>query len=315
MSANHLERLTRQLSLVSYVSTHPDSTLMEMARDLGSTPEQIRDDLSMLHLSGVGKHGGQMIDLDFDWFNVHVIDNQGLDKPLRLTPTEANALLLLLESLETMPGLVDTDAVTSAAAKIRAVAHGAGVDDAHTPAGETAASTIRQALAEDRALELSYYSATSDSTTTRIVAPIDTFHKDGHTYLRAWDDGELRTFRFDRMRSLLLSDAPVTPPPTPLPTLDPQDPFGLQGANVARLRIRRDATWLAQFWDIELGEGGGEAVSEDGASWVPATMHYANDDWLVRFCLSQADRVRLVEPKTLAAEVVRRAKSGMGVLG
>ena len=57
------ERVVRQLNLLAYVGKHPDSTVMEMARDLGSDPGEIRDDLNALLLSGVGMHGGQMIDL------------------------------------------------------------------------------------------------------------------------------------------------------------------------------------------------------------------------------------------------------------
>ena len=302
------ERVVRQLNLLAYVGKHPDSTVMEMARDLGSDPGEIRDDLNALLLSGVGMHGGQMIDLNHDWFSVNVIDSQGLDKPLRLTPTEANALLLLLESLETMPGIVDADAVKSAAAKIRAVAHGAGVDDAQMDSEVAPAATIRQAIAEEKQLELSYYSATSNATSTRMVSPIDTFHKDGQTYLRAWDQGELRMFRFDRVRSIVLSDAASTPPNAPTPALDPADPFSMGRAKRAQLLIRRDATWLADDWDIDIN------LSDDDAEWVPAQMRYGNGDWLVRFCLGQAGRVRLQAPEELAGEVVRRAERAMSVL-
>lgn len=303
------ERVVRQLNLLAYVGKHPDSTVMEMARDLGSDPGEIRDDLNALLLSGVGMHGGQMIDLNHDWFSVNVINNQGLDKPLRLTPTEANALLLLLESLETMPGIVDADAVISAAAKIRAVAHGAGVDDAQMHAEGTPAATIRQAIAEEKQLELSYYSATSNATSTRMVSPVDTFHKDGQTYLRAWDHGELRMFRFDRIRSIVLTDATSNPPNAPTPTLDPADPFSMRDAKRAQLLIHRDATWLADDWDLDID------LSHEGGEWVPAQMRYGSADWLVRFCLGQAGRVRLQAPEELAEEVVRRADVAMRVLG
>lgn len=302
------ERTVRLLNLLAYVQKHPDSTVMEMARDLGSDPVAIRDDLNTLHLSGVGKHGGQMIDLQHDWSSVRIIDSQGLDKPLRLTPTEASALLLLLESLETMPGLVDGEAVTSAAAKIRAVARGAGIDDARQTPADSPAGVIRQALGDQRQLRLTYYSESSDKTTTRTVSPIDTFHRDGHTYLRAWHGDDLRVFRFDRIRAVELCDDPVQTPEGASPTFDPDDPFSLATRKLAKLRVRSDATWIADYKDIELGE-----AVQDG--WLAATMRYGSDDWLVRFCLGEADRVQLVSPAHLAREVEARSEAARRMLG
>lgn len=304
------ERVVRLLNLLAYIDKHPESTVMEMARDLGLDPAQVRDDLDMLHLSGVGKNPGEMIDLEHDWMGVRVIDSQGLDKPLRLTPTEANALLLLLESLETMPGLVDGEAVASAAAKIRAVTQGGGVDDARQEAEGEAAGVIAEALAEKRQLKVDYYSVTSDTTSTRVVSPVDTFHHDGATYLRAWDAGELRSFRLDRIRRALLDDARADT--TPAPAFDPTDPFGFSARPAAELRVRRDATWLADYWDLQLDP---EALADPGAEWVSATLRYGSGEWLVRFCLGQADRVKLISPSEFAEEVRRRVSAALGALG
>lgn len=304
------ERVVRLLNLLAYIDKHPESTVMEMARDLGLDPVQVRDDLDMLHLSGVGKNPGEMIDLEHDWMGVRIIDSQGLDKPLRLTPTEANALLLLLESLETMPGLVDGEAVTSAAAKIRAVTQGGGVDDARQEAEGEAAGVIAHALAEKRQLEIDYYSVTSDATSTRVVSPIDTFHHDGATYLRAWDAGVLRILRLDRIRRALLDDARADT--APAPAFDPRDPFGFSTRPAAELRVRRDATWLADYWGLQLDS---EALADADAEWVPATLRYGSGEWLVRFCLGQADRVKLIAPSELAEEVRRRVSAALGALG
>lgn len=306
------ERVVRLLNLLAYVEKHPNSTTMEMARDLGLEPGQIRDDLDMLHLSGVGKHGGQMIDLNHDWTSVRVIDNQGLDKPLRLTPTEANALLLLLESLETMPGLVDTATVDSAARKIRAVTTGGAVDDARHTGDASTAGLIKQAVTESKQLELTYYSLTSDETRTLEVDPVDTFHHDGQTYLRAWDSGTLKFFRFDRIRQALLIDAPLATQHPQAPTLDPADPFGGFGSQLAHLRVRRDATWLADYWDLELDA---DELSDPSVQWVRATLPYGSGDWLIRFCLGQADRVVLDQPEELADALRHRAVSALRVLG
>ena len=202
------ERVVRLLNLLAYASNHPGLTPMEIARDLGADPVQVRDDFELLFLSGVGTGPGEMIDLEYSWKGVDIIDDQGMTKPLRLSPAEASALLILLDSLETMPGLVDARAVRSAAAKIRTVAKTQAVGDAEHSGEAYVASTVADALAQKRQLRITYYSASSDTTSTRHVEPAGLFHQSGATYMHATQDGEMKTFRLDRIRSAELLDAP-----------------------------------------------------------------------------------------------------------
>ena len=316
------ERVVRLLNLLAYASNHPGLTPMEIARDLGADPVQVRDDFELLFLSGVGTGPGEMIDLEYSWKGVDIIDDQGMTKPLRLSPAEASALLILLDSLETMPGLVDGRAVRSAAAKIRSVTTTHAVGDAEHPAEAGVAGIVAEALASKRQLRISYFSASSDTTTSRQVEPADLFHQSGATYMHAVQDGEMKTFRLDRILSAELLDVPSAATST---IFDPADPFGMADRAAATLMVHRDATWLADYWDIELQaapvhedaatadgadgvDGAGSEVSGAAAEWIPATMHYGNEDWLVRFCLSQADRVRVVEPQRVAREVTVRSR-------
>lgn len=297
-----LEGLVRSLNLVPYLRKHPGATPMEIARDLGSSHDEVMADLTRLSLSGVGNGPGELIDLVASWTGITLIDDQGLNRPLRLTPTEANALLLTLETLETMPGLIDHAAVNSAAAKLRAVTRGRGIGDAEHPAGEqeAAAAAVSRALAQGSKLQLRYYSASSDATTTRTVSPLELFHRDGETYLRALEEGREKTFRLDRIRAAETVDAPAETAPN---SAAPGDPFGFARAPRAELAIRTEATWLADYWEIDLGD------AADEAGWVRASMPYGSPEWLIRFCLSQGDRLRLTEPVELAAEIARRART------
>ena len=232
-------------------------------------------------------------------------DDQGMTTPLRLSPAEASALLILLDSLETMPGLVDGRAVRSAAEKIRAVTTSQAVGDAEHTAEAGVASTVAEALAAKRKLRITYYSASSDTVSEREVDPASLFHQSGATYLRATDSGETKTFRLDRIQQAELLDVPSETPGT---DFDPADPFGMADQPQAKLLIHKDATWLADYWDIELEDA--QAQGE----WLPATMRYGSDSWLVRFSLSQADRVRIVEPAGLAAEAMSSAKCALDAL-
>ena len=303
------ERVVRLLNLLAYSSNHPGLTPMEIARDLGADPMQVRDDFELLFLSGVGTGPGEMIDLEYSWKGVNIKDDQGMTTPLRLSPAEASALLILLDSLETMPGLVDGRAVRTAAEKIRAVTKSQAVGDAEHTGEAGVAGTVAEALATKRKLRITYFSASSDTVTEREIDPASLFHQSGATYLHAAQHGEMRTFRLDRIQSAELLDAPSVA--TDFDTdFDPADPFGMADRAQAKLLIHPDATWLADYWEIELEEPSEEASGE----WLPATMRYGSDDWLVRFCLSQADRVRIVEPAALADEAMSRVQRGLEAL-
>ena len=311
------ERVVRLLNLLAYSSNHPGLTPMEIARDLGADPMQVRDDFELLFLSGVGTGPGEMIDLEYSWKGVNIKDDQGMTTPLRLSPAEASALLILLDSLETMPGLVDGRAVRTAAEKIRAVTKSQAVGDAEHTGEAGVAGTVAEALATKRKLRITYFSASSDTVTEREIDPASLFHQSGATYLHAAQHGEMRTFRLDRIQSVELLDAPSAATGTDFDTdFDPADPFGMADRAQARLLIHPDATWLADYWEIELEEPSEEDQegAEPAGEWIPATMRYGSDDWLVRFCLSQADRVRIVEPAALADEAMSRVHRGLEAL-
>lgn len=305
-SPEKLAHLVRTLNLIPYLHKHPDATPMEIARDLGHTHTEVMEDLQRLMLTGVGKGPGELIDLAASWTGVTLIDDQGLTTPLRLTPTEANALLLTLESLETMPGLVDHSAVTSGARKLREVVHDAGVPDSEHSAHDGPAAAIVTALKQRRMLALTYTSATSDTTRTRVVSPIGVFHRDGQTYLSALEGEEAKTFRFDRIGGVELLDQPAAPESAGLrDAYDASDPFGFATTHTARLLVRADAAWLADYWQIELDPGA------RSGEWIEATMPYGSDDWLVRFALSQADRVKVVAPEHIAESVAARGAAAL----
>lgn len=303
-----LEGLVRSLNLIPYLHSHREATPMEIARDLGYSHEEVMRDLTRLSMSGVGSGPGELIDLVANWTGITVIDDQGLNKPLRLTPTEANALLLTLESLETMPGLVDQAAVTSAAAKLRAAIKGHSVDDTEPEVGALTSDVhiLTDAIARSRQLEIVYYSASSGTTSTRTVSAgldLPPERADLPARVRGRDHGgEKLPARSHRQRAA--SRRPLQRA-AQSHRLRPERPVRVLHRHRAVLSIRREATWLADYFEIELDSDLGSG------DWVRATMAYGNDDWLIRFCLSQGDRVRLVEPGNLARETVRRAQTGV----
>src|SRR5699024_1247724 len=124
---------------------------MGAARDFGLQPSEIMEALDRLWMCGLpGLLPGDLVELEHSYTSVKVHNAQGMDKALRLTPTEAGVLLLTLESLENLPGLTDQQAVISAAGKLRGVmgeytsaVFDTAADDA---AGNGVLATIREAL-------------------------------------------------------------------------------------------------------------------------------------------------------------------------
>lgn len=304
-SPEKLSDLVRALNLIPYFQAHPGRTLFEASRDLGREPQELMGDLARLHCTGVGASPEELIDLTYSYTNVHVREDQGVGRVLRLTPTEAGTLLLTLEALESTPGLIDASAVESAAAKLRDIMDDKAVAVYDTisevdPEESAVQQTVAEALQRRRRLRLTYFSASSNASTTRTVDPAQLVVRDGEPYLIAWEEGQgHRTFRLDRMTGVELLDDAAEPHSA---ELDGREGFGF--THTAKLLLRTDATWLAEYHDITLGR-------DRGDGWVEAAMPYGSRQWLMRFAIAQGDRLTVVRPSSLAEDVSRRAEAGL----
>lgn len=310
-SPGKLDTLVRALNLIPYFRAHPERTVLEAAKDLGRDPAELIDELGRLACCGVGPWPEELVDLTASYQRVQITNSQGMDRPLRLTPTEAGALLLTLESLEATAGLTDREAVLSAAAKLREILgpEAAAIFDslaAEDPAEWTSQEILREAMEAGRKVSFTYHSHASDSTRTRVVDPARIFVTGGETYLTAWEEasGRHKNFRADRMSGVTVLEEPASPHLDNLP-FDPEDPFGYRLiSRQADLLLHPEHTWLADYFPITLGE-----ADEDG--WVRASMPVGSREWLVRFALGQSDRLRVVGPPGLTTEISRAAASAL----
>jgi proteasome accessory factor C len=212
------QRLPRLLALVPYLQARPGIRVDEAAADFGITEQQLRRDLQLLWMCGLPGHGpGDLIDLSFEGETVTVIFDAGMSRPLRLSAEEALALVVALRTLAETPGIADTDAVQRALAKVESAAGGA-VDGATVTVALDSTTklmpVLHRAIAESRALELRYWTATRDESTQRVVDPLRLFEADGNAYLEAWCRSAegVRVFRVDRMDDVTLLDEPARPP-------------------------------------------------------------------------------------------------------
>jgi proteasome accessory factor C len=304
-------RLPRLLALVPYLLARPGVRIDEVAADFGVTHGQLRRDLELLWMCGLPGYGpGDLIDLSFDSDTVTVTFDAGMRRPLRLAAAEATALVVALRALVDTPGVLDTDAVQRALAKIEAAA---GLAE-QTPMvvglatrEEAATATVREALDRRRALRLRYYTASRDAITDRTVDPMRLLLVEGRSYLEAWcrlAEG-VRFFRLDRIEDVSMLDEASNPPAHARPTDLSAGLFRpAPDQRVAVLLLGPDASWVAEYYPVD------EAVElGDGTSRV--RMRYADEAWMVRLLLGLGSDVTVLEPPELAAALRRRAAAAL----
>jgi len=321
-----LSRLARLLNMVPYFIANPGISKEAAARDLGLSVPNLTKDLQQLFVCGLPGYGpGDLIDLSFEGETVSVIFSAGIDRPLRLTSTEATVLLIALRSLAEMPGMVDPSAAQSAIAKIESAAGSAArravaaadedvadegdvADDGDRGARENpVAAAVRDALQHDRAVRLTYYSASRDALTERVVDPIRSLLLDDHTYLQAWcrQAEGVRLFRFDRIEGAVELDEPSRPPAQALGTDEHLELFSPDGdLPQAVLQISADHGWILENYPLD-------PVRTLPDRSVEATMRYGSQEWMARLVLGFGPGARVLGPPALVEAVRERARAAL----
>ena len=304
------DRLARLLNLVPYLLARPGNAVAEAAADLGVTERQLREDLELLWVCGLPGYGpGDLIDMAFDGDTVTITYDAGMDRPLRLTPDEALALVVALRMLAETPGVADRDAIERALAKIEYAAGDLpGTPVAvRMPGNKRRLDTIRAAMQRGRALRIRYYAQTRDETTERVVDPMRVLMVEGRAYLEAWcrRAEAVRLFRVDRIDALTELDEPAAPPPQARPkdvgpgVFQPSAELPL-----VTLRIGRHARWITEYYPVERVRRG------PGDEWT-VELRVTGLEWGRRFVLGLGHEVTVLGPPELVAAVREQAAAAL----
>lgn len=295
------DRLARLLNLVPYLLARPGIELVEAAADLGVSERQLREDLELLWVCGLPGYGpGDLIDMSFDGDRVTITYDAGIDRPLRLTPDEATALVVALRMLAETPGVADRDAIHRALTKIE---QAAGEIDApvavRLPGNDDRLADLRAALERGNALRLSYYSAARDVSSERVVDPMRLLSVSGRSYLEGWcrSAGAVRMFRVDRIDALTELDEPAAPPAEAQSgdvaegvfQPDPDSP-------TVTLRVGRGGRWITEYYPCE------SVVEVTPEEWL-VSLRVNDMDWARRLVLGLGPQVVVVAPAELAESV------------
>ncbi|MDG4819742.1 YafY family protein [Micromonospora sp. WMMD956] len=304
------DRLARLLNLVPYLLARPGIEIAEAAGDLGVTERQLREDLELLWVCGLPGYGpGDLIDMAFDGDRVTITYDAGIDRPLRLTPDEALALVVALRMLAETPGVTNREAVERALAKIENAAGdlvGAPVE-VRLQADGRRVEQLRAAVGRGRALRITYYTPARDETTERIIDPLRMLMVGGRAYVEAWcrRAEEVRLFRADRIDAVVELDEPAAAPPQARPHDLTEGVFRPSpDLPLITLRIGRGERWITEYYPCERVERG------DGDQWL-VSLRVTDLGWARRFVLGLGPGVAVVAPAELAEQVRAQAVAAL----
>jgi proteasome accessory factor C len=279
---------------------------------MGIPPGQLDKDLRVLFLCGLpGGYPDDLIDVDLDALEgegvIRVSNVDYLARPLRLTPTEATAIIVALRALRSGAAGDTRDVVDRALAKLEAAA-AEGVplvdpgDDA--PRALALRASLEDAVRRARQVRLTYYVPARDEESERVVDPHALVSHHGVDYLDAWcHSAEApRLFRLDRVHEASVLDSPVTTEPRAPRDLS-HGIFDGEEATLVTLRLRPEARWVEEYYAVE-----DVRPQPDGGSEIDLLV--ADERWLRRLLLRLAPEASVISPPGYgdgAAEAIRRA--------
>jgi len=313
------DKVSRLLALVPYVLARGVASISEMAQVFDVEPDQLRRELEMLWLCGRSSGPEDLIDLMFEGDTVSVTYDGGLRRPLKLTATEAMTLAVALRTLTELPGATEGGAAERALAKIETAAgqhlDTAGVD-IRLVTQDRWLPLAQRAVAERRAVELRYYTATRDESTQRVVDPVRVFTADGMTYLQAWcrQAEGMRVFRLDRFEDATLLDEPAQLPEGV--TATEPEPAGPAGGVyrpapehlLVELRLGPGWEWVSDYYPCETIT---PDAGPDGAPELRVTLRVAHPAWVTALVRRSGGAVSVLAPGWLAADCTATAASAL----
>jgi proteasome accessory factor C len=309
------DQVARLLRLVPYLHARDQVSLDEAARALGVPPDQLERDLRVLFLCGLpGGYPDDLIDVDLDALEgegvIRVSNADYLARPLRLTPTEASAIIVALRALRAGSAKDTRDVVDRALAKLEAAAAGSTplVDPGDDLPGVTALRAQLDAAVRDRRqVRITYYVPARDEESDRVVDPHAVVSHHGVAYLDAYchSADAPRLFRLDRIHEATVLDSEITTEPSAPRDLS-QGVLSGEEATRVTLRLQPEARWVEEYYAVEEVR-----PRRDGGSEVD--LQVVDERWLQRLLLRLTPSARVVAPKNYGQGADKAARQALAL--
>ncbi len=292
------ERVARMLSLVPWVAARGSAPVDEICRRFDIDRDQLLRDLDTVSMVGLYPYTPDvLIELFVDDDQVHISLPQAFDRPLRLTPEQAVALVAAGSTLLTVPGADPDGPLARGLAKLSA-ALGAGdepgVDVRLGEARQDVLETLRTAAREHRQVRIDYYAYGRDEHTRRVIDPYRVTSDEGQWYASAYchlAEGD-RLFRVDRISAAELLGSTFEPPAD----LPPEGVFTpASGDPRVVIELAPEARWVTEQYPVEgvVEVEGGPTGADPGR--LRATLAVSAQPWLERLLLRLGPSASVVE--------------------
>lgn len=322
MSERTPERLTRLLSLVSYLTESGPVTVAHLAHHFRVTPAQITSDINTLWVSGTpGYLADDLIDFDYDSYEsgtIKLTAHRGLNKPLRLGAREAMSLVASLNALRELVGKaapehsqdgVHTNAALPMVSNLIDQLSGFLGTDANAldvkldvAGAQQVLGTIRGAIAARHGLDIDYVTA-DDRRLVRTVEPFQIINDGDRFYLIAFchTAQQERMFRLDRIvEATGRMDVAITHTPAAGQQIVPRS------NEVATLTLKPGNKWL-----VEHLPNRGFEHHKDGS--ITLEVEVAHSQWLETVLLQFAPLIVSVSSQSVAQRVAHRAQQTLEI--
>lgn len=287
-------RLRRLLVMIPWVLERGRVPVAEVAARFGISVAEATKDLLTAGCIGLPPFTGDvLVDMYIERGIVHAHPGGLFRRPPRLSAAEAIAVLAAGRALLDVPGADPDGALASALAKLEATIGGHVAVDIDPP---PLLDVVRDAAVHGRRLEIDYWAAYKDETSTRVIDPEVVFrHRNGRWYVDAHD----RHFRVDRiLRAVDTGDR--FEPSHKAPPDSVYDPG--PGARRVEVLVPPEGRWVVETYPVDHVEEG------DGRFRVTFTV--VGDRWLERVLLRLGPDAEVVSPED-ACDVGRAAARRM----
>jgi len=321
--------VARLLTLVPFLHHRDGVRLEEAAQLLGTTPKQVVQDLRVLFMCGLpGGMPDDLIDVDLDAIVteegspvsegvIRVENADYLARPLRLSATEASAMIVALRMLrDTAAAGAHPELVDRVLAKLEAAAGAPHVEitpsprDAQQVVAAQLTALVDEAVATGRQLRLLYFVPSRDEESERVVDPYGVVSHGVFSYLDAHCHraGGDRLFRLDR-----ITKAEPLPTERSTPVRAPRDlsdglftDDAVPDATVVTLHLEPAARWATDYYPMR-----DIRVHEDGSADVDLVV--VDRRWLTRLLLRLAPHASVVSPQEFTETFTARAQETLSL--
>ena len=291
---------SRLFKIIYYLLDKEVVTAPELAEKFEVSIRTIYRDIDVISSAGVpiyttqGRNGG-----------IRLLDNYVLDKSL-LSKTEKEEILIGLQSLSAVQYLDTNDVLTKLGGFFKTNPNWIEVDFTRWGSlKETEKDTfniLKRSIIEKYILTFTYYGA-SGNVKNRKVEPLKLIYRDKAWYVLAYclERLEYRLFRVSRMKNVILLMEKFTRvcPKNYLSKMTPID---------AKLLVD-----IVLEFELQVGYRLYDVLNENAITRLKdkylVQMTVPKDEWLYNFIMSFGDKVKIVKPKDIKDEVIRRYQS------